>query len=96
MHTVQKTVIERLCQKGLMDEALYLTRSPTELAQHSGSGPYMGLIQHQSAAFTRPANRIGCYPACIWPQAQLPGGGMPHAMLSGKAAAEAIQQDCSA
>ena len=96
---VSQTVVDRLEKAQLMaaSDTLVWTRSPTELAaQFPGSrGAIYGASSNtKSAAFTRPANRIKKLPGLYLASGSAhPGGGMPLAMLSGKAAANALMAD---
>ena len=100
--SVKETVIGRLRQSGLMGatDPLLWTRTPTELAQQfpgSRGAIYGASSNTKSAAFTRPANRINKLPGLYLASGSAhPGGGMPLAMLSGKAASEAVIHDYSA
>ena len=72
------------------------TRTPTELAQlYPGSrgAIYGASSNNRFAAFTRPPNAISKIPGLFLASGSAhPGGGMPLALLSGKAAANALIQ----
>ncbi|MEL6342617.1 MAG: phytoene desaturase family protein [Myxococcota bacterium] len=93
------TVMTRLLESGLRDEAdrLAWQRTPSELAARfpgSRGSIYGGASNDMFAAFRRPPNRISGVPGLYMASGGAhPGGGMPLAMLSGQAAAEAIAAD---
>ncbi len=101
-HTLWLSVEENICQilrhKALMSpqEKFYWRRTPTDLAtQFPGSrgAIYGSSSNNRFAAFLRPSNAIAKIPGLYLASGSVhPGGGMPLAMLSGKAAAEKISK----
>ncbi|MEC8423452.1 MAG: FAD-dependent oxidoreductase, partial [Myxococcota bacterium] len=93
--TLAQTVRDRLTGSGLLgpDDVPVWTRTPSELAvQFPGSrGAIYGLASNDmTAAFRRPRNAAPAVPGLFLASGSAhPGGGMPMAMLSGIAAAEA-------
>lgn len=96
---VQSTVRSRLLSHGLMakNDDFVWTRTPSQLNTlfpGSRGAIYGASSNTKGAAFNRPANRIksikGLYLAS---GSAHPGGGMPLAVLSGKAAAAALIED---
>lgn len=90
---LQATVRQRLVDAGLADadDTWAWTRSPSDLAaRFPGSrGAIYGLASNDMmAAFRRPTNRVSRVPGLFLASGSAhPGGGMPMAMLSGRAAA---------
>ena len=98
---VENTVLKRLHDNHLLTEGDHLiwTRSPTQLAEQfpgSRGAIYGAASNNRFAAFQRPANRIASVSGLYLASGSAhPGGGMPLAMISGKAASQALLADIS-
>lgn len=96
---LEETAMARLRSAGLCgaEDRLVWTRTPTQLAvQFPGSlGSIYGASSNDMlSAFRRPPNRLSKTPGLYMASGGAhPGGGMPLAMLSGVAAAEAAARD---
>ena len=96
---LRASVLRRMQEGALCgpDDALVWTRTPTELAAlfpGSRGSIYGAASNDMFAAFRRPPNRISSLPGLYMASGGAhPGGGMPLAMLSGVAAAEAAARD---
>lgn len=96
---VERTARERLRAHGLTDgdDAVVWRRTPADLAARfpgSLGGLYGAASNDPLAAFRRPPNRLRAVPGLYLATGSAhPGGGMPLALRSGQAAAEAIAAD---
>ncbi|MGF1468273.1 MAG: phytoene desaturase family protein [Sandaracinaceae bacterium] len=96
---LRRRVLARLADAGLVDpeDELRWERTPTDLATRfaSSSGALYGAAStSRRAAFQRPPNRIRRVPGLYLASGSAhPGGGMPLAVLSGRAAARAVRED---
>ncbi|MDG1479188.1 MAG: phytoene desaturase family protein [Myxococcota bacterium] len=96
---LEARVDQRLQSAGLMTETdtMVWRRTPAQLAAHfpgSQGSIYGAASNDMLAAFRRPPNRIAKIPGLYLASGSAhPGGGMPLAMLSGQAAAAAVESD---
>lgn len=96
---LEARVDQRLQESGLLsaEDALLWRRTPAQLAAHfpgTRGSIYGAASNDMMAAFRRPPNRIAKIPGLYLASGSAhPGGGMPLAMLSGQAAAEAAVSD---
>lgn len=98
---LEETVLRRLDAAGLRTpgDVVLWRRTPADLAARfpgSRGSIYGGASNDLFAAFRRPPNRISRVPGLYLASGGAhPGGGMPLALLSGQAAAQAIAEDHS-
>ncbi len=96
---VASTVEARLRREGVMGDgdSFAWTRTPTELARRfpdSRGALYGAASTSRLAAFRRPSNRVAKIPGLYLASGSAhPGGGMPLCVLSGEAAARALDAD---
>lgn len=97
--TLKATVRQRLLDADLLQrsDAFLWERTPTDLARQfpgSRGAIYGAASNDRFAAFRRPANRVHAVPGLYLASGSAhPGGGMPLALLSGRAAAVAALED---
>jgi len=93
---LEGTMMRRLRSAGIIaaDDEVVWRRTPTELARRfpGSRGALYGAASHSwNAAFKRPANVVGGTPGLYLASGSAhPGGGLPLAALSGRAAARSI------
>ena len=96
---LEATVLRRLSESGLKDadDAFVWTRTPSDLAARfpgSRGSIYGAASNDRFAAFRRPTNRVRGVPGLYLASGSAhPGGGMPLALLSGRAAASVALSD---
>jgi 1-hydroxycarotenoid 3,4-desaturase len=96
---LERVVLARLRDAGLAaaDDRIAWRRSPAGLAARfpgSRGALYGGASTSRTAAFRRPPNRVRAVPGLYLASGSAhPGGGMPLAVLSGRAAAAAVRAD---